>query len=219
MLAERKRNKMSIILLTSAGMNVKGEILKILPKPASKIKVAHIITAKNPRLKESPDYVIKDREAMESLGFKVEDIDIKGKEEKDLRKILLDKDVIYVQGGNTFYLLKYIRESGFDKIVKDLINQGVIYIGVSAGSIVAGPTIETANWKHQDRNEVGLTDLTAMNLVSFNVFVHYGPEFTGIVGEELKKTKYPLHILTDSQALLIRDGKVEMVGEGKEAVI
>lgn len=200
-------------------MNVKEEIIKILPKPANKIKVAHIITAKNPRLEENPDYVVKDRKAMEALGFNVEDIDIKGKTEKDLRKILAGKDVIYVQGGNTFYLLKYIRESGFDKVIKDLINKGVIYIGVSAGSIVAGPTIETAGWKHVDRNEVGLKDLTGMNLVPFNVFVHYGPEHTGTVGEELKKTKYPLHILNDSQAILIKDGKVEIVGEGKEAVI
>jgi hypothetical protein len=36
---------MKTILLTSAGMNVKEQILKILPKPANQIKLAHIITA------------------------------------------------------------------------------------------------------------------------------------------------------------------------------
>lgn len=210
---------MPTILLTSAGMNVKEEILKILPKPANKIKLAHIITAKNPRMEENPDYIIKDRQAMKDVGFHVEDIDIKGKTEQELRKILADKDIIYVQGGNTFYLLKYVRESGFDKVAKELINKGIIYVGVSAGSIIAGPTIETANWKNVDHNEVGLKDLTGMSLVPFNLFVHYSPEHTRIIGEELPKSKYPLHILTDNQALLIKDGKVELVGEGKEAVI
>lgn len=210
---------MSTILLTSAGMDVKEEILKILPKPAKEIKLAHIITAKNPRLEENPEYIIKDKQAMKEIGFDVEDIDIKGKTEKELRKILAGKDIIYVQGGNTFYLLKYVKESGFDRVVKELINQGVIYVGVSAGSMICGPTIETANWKNVDNNEVGLKDLTAMALVPFNLFVHYSPEYTRTIEEELPKSKYPLHILNDNQALLVKDGKVELVGEGKETVI
>ena len=219
MSAVKNQNNMSTILLTSGGMTVKEEILKILPKPLSKLKMVCITTAHNPDVEKNPEYVSKDKVALKATGLKFQELDIKDKTEKELRKILSDKNVIYVQGGNSFYLLKYIRESGFDKVVKDLINQGVVYIGVSAGSMVACQTIETANWKHQDKNEVGLEDFTAMGLVPFNVFVHYSPEYTSTVGEELSKSKFPLHLLTDSQALLIKDGKVELVGEGKEAII
>jgi len=59
-------------------------------------------------------------------GFQVEDIDLENKKESELKEILKDKDIIYVQGGNTFYLLKYIKESGFDKLVKQLIQKGKI---------------------------------------------------------------------------------------------
>lgn len=202
------------MLLTSAGMDVKEEILKILPKPASQTKVAHIITAS--KVEDDFSYLKKENQAMKELDLDVENIDIEGKTENELRMLLKNKDVIYVQGGNTFYLLKQVRASGFDKVAKELIADGVIYVGVSAGSYIACPTIEMAKWKHQDRNRVGLTDLTALNLVPFLLSVHYKPEYKEILKEAVAKTKYPVRILTDDQALLIQNDKVKLVGKGEE---
>lgn len=195
-------------------MNVKEEILKILPKPAEETKVAHVITAS--KAEKNTAYVEKDRMGMQELGFNVEDIDIEGKEENELRKLLKNKDAIYVQGGNTFYLLKHVRASGFDRVINEFVEKGVIYIGVSAGSYIACPTIEMATWKHQDRNTVGLTDLTALNLVPFLLSVHYKPEYKDILKEAIAKAKYPVKILTDDQALLIQNGEVRLVGNGEE---
>ena len=205
---------MKTLLLTSAGMNVKEEILKILPKPANKIKVAYIITAS--KFEEDTSYVDKDKKAMIEQGFLVEEIDIRNKDEKELREMLKDKDIVYVQGGNTFYLLKYVKESGFDKVIKELIQKGVIYIGVSAGSYIACPTIEAALWKDQDRNIVGLEDLTALNLVPFLLSVHYIPEYKEIIKKGISSSKYPVKILTDDQAILVRDNRAELVGKGPE---
>ncbi len=205
---------MKTILLTSAGTDVKEEILKILPKPTNQIKVAHIITAANPE--ENKSYLEKDIKNLTDLGFQVENIDIEGKKERDLRNILANKDIIYVQGGNTFYLMKYVRESGFDKIVKDLINKGVIYIGVSAGSYVACPTIEMAGWKHPDKNIVGLTDFSGMDLVPFLLSVHYNPEYKEILKNEISTASHLVKILTDKQAILVKDDEITLVGEGEE---
>lgn len=202
------------LLLTSAGMNARDEIFKILPKPAGQIKLAHIITASRPEI--NLDYLEEDRQKMIGLGFQVENIDIEGKNEEEVRDLLKDKDIIYVQGGNTFYLLKHVRESGFDKVVKELIDKEVIYIGVSAGSILAGPTIETAGWKNQDRNIVGLKDLTALNFVPFLIFVHYKPEYRSLLGKEIPRSKYPVRILTDEQAFLVKDDEIKLVGTGEE---
>jgi len=205
---------MKTLLLTSAGVNVKEEILKILPEPANQIKLAHIITAS--KAEQNKSYVKKETDGLAEIGFQVEEIDIEGKNESDLRKLLTDKDIIYVQGGNTFYLLKYALESGFDKLVKELIEKGVIYIGVSAGSYIACPTIEMANWKHQDRNTVGLTDLTGLNLVPFLLSVHYKPDYAPILKKEVSNSKYPVKILTDEQAILVKDEIVSLVGKGEE---
>jgi dipeptidase E len=112
-------------------MDIKEEILRVLPKPPEQMKIAHIITASKPE--EDTSYVEKDSRLMVEAGFQVEDIDIEGKNEIELKELLKDKDIIYIQGGNTFHLLKCVKESGFDKIVKELIEKEVIYIGVSAG--------------------------------------------------------------------------------------
>jgi dipeptidase E len=202
---------MKTILLTSAGMNMRDEIVKILPKPAGQIKLAHITTAS--KVEEDISYVENERAIMIELGLQVEEIDIEGKGENELREMLADKDVIYVQGGNTFFLLKCVCESGFDKVVKELIEKSVIYIGVSAGSIIAGPTIETAGWKGTDgdSNDVGIEDFSGMNLVDFNVFVHYQEKYREAVESESQTSKYPVKTLTNDQAVLVRDGEVKFI--------
>lgn len=208
---------MKTILLTSAGMQVKNEILKILPRSPNRIKVGHIITASKPELDTS--YVKKDKHAMSALGFTVENIDIENKNEKELRNLLNDKDVIYVQGGNTFYLLKWMKDSGFDIVLKELIEKGKIYIGVSAGSVIMGENIKTAGWKGIDKNIVGLTDLTGLQYVPFSIFVHYKPVHNKVIKENIPHINNKIKILTDQQAFLIQDDMISLVGTGEEIKI
>lgn len=205
---------MKTILLTSAGLNAQDEILKILPKPASQIKIAHVITAS--KVEDDISYLERENRAMKKLGFDVKNIDIEGKNEKELRNLLKDADVIYVQGGNPFYLLKHVKESGFDRIVKDFIEKGVIYIGVSAGSYIICPTIEMARWKHPDRDTFELTDLSGLNLVPFLLFVHFKPEFAETLRRHISNSKYVVKILDDNQAILVQDENYKLVGKGEE---
>jgi len=206
-----------MIFLTSAGIfDVKDDVWQFFPRPLSKLRVAHIITAAKPE--KDISYLENKRKELLAVGFSVEDVDIEGKGENELRSVLVDKDILYVQGGNTFYLLKCIKESGFEKVVREMLEQGAIYIGASAGSYAACPTIETAEWKHQDKNLVGLTDLTAMNLVPFLVVAHYRPEYRESIKRGMEKVKYPVRILTDDQAILVKDDEVKFLG-GEEIKI
>ena len=208
---------MKTILLTSAGMNVSGEILKILPKPPSQIKLAHVIDAAKPLKKKN--YMFKDKRKMEEVGFQVEDILIGDKNDTDLRNILEDKDIIYVQGGNPFYLLQQVRKSRFGRVVKELIGRGVIYIGASAGTYLVCPTIEMAFWKGEKRSTYGITDFRGLGLVPFLVTVHYEPKYETLVKEGMRQAKYPVKILTDDQAILVTDKETKLVGKGPEVII
>lgn len=208
------------VVLTSNGMQGSGDgILKILAKPPDKITVAHIITAS--KAEADISYMEKDKELMRQAGFNVEDIDIEGKNKNQLARMLGSKDIIYAQGGNTFYLMKHIRLSGFDKVVRKLVKRGVMYVGVSAGSIVAGKTIETAGWKNINRNVVNLKNLNGMNLVNFNIFAHYKAEHAELIKQKIPdpKKRKNLKILTDSQALIIQGKNILLVGEGGEIKI
>lgn len=200
-------------------MRVKKEILQLLTKSPEKTNVAHITTAASP--KKNPEYLYRDKKQMVEAGFQVEDIDIEGKNEKELRRILADKDIIYVQGGEGYYLLKHAYKSGFDKVVKDLLNEGKIYIGVSAGSYILCPTLEMHHWKKKDkeRNKYGLRSDKALNLVPFLITVHYKDEFQEDIKRGIEKSAYPVKVLRDDQAILIQDDKVKLVGEGEEIVL
>ena len=54
---------------------------------------------------------------------------------RDLESFILDKDIIYVGGGNTKNLLALWKEWGLDQILKKAWEQGVLLAGISAGSI------------------------------------------------------------------------------------
>ncbi|SFK46432.1 Peptidase E [Halobacillus dabanensis] len=54
---------------------------------------------------------------------------------RDLRRFLLDQDIVYVGGGSTKNLLVLWREWGLDKILHEAWENGVILAGISAGAI------------------------------------------------------------------------------------
>ncbi len=207
---------MQTLLLTSSGKFITSQRgLNIFSKPLNRMKMAYISTAS--KGVDDKSYLEEHKARMKELNFDFKEIDIEGKNEQELREVLAGKEAIYVEGGNTFYLLKAVKESGFGKVIKDLISRGIIYIGSSAGSYIVCPTIEMAAWKHQDRfDRYGLKDLTALNLVPFLITAHYEPEYKEVIKRGIDNTKYPVKILTDQQAILVQDDQVKLVGEGEE---
>ncbi len=207
------------LLLTSNGITntyIEREFLHLLKKPARENKVIFVTTAAFGQ-ENNPIWLESYRAKLREYGIiQIEDLDIKGKTEKELRKILSSSDIIFVNGGNTFYLLRYIHESGFDKVIPDLLNKGKIYIGVSAGSIIACPTIETALWEPADKNDVGLKGFAGLKLINFLISPHFKEEKRESIEKEVSNTRYPTISLTDKQAVLCVDGKYKIVGEGEK---
>jgi dipeptidase E len=78
-------------------------------------------------------------------------------------------DAIVVGGGNTWQLLKMIRDNGLIDIIRQKVIAGTPYIGWSAGSNVACPTISTTN----DMPVVEPDSFKAFNLIPFQINPHY----------------------------------------------
>ncbi len=203
---------MKKLFLTSSFAQSADKLSELIPNPKG-LNLAFIPTARDP-YPTSPWADIDWHKLLE-LGFNAEMYDIKDKTEAQIYNDLKNKDVIFVCGGNTFYLLDHARKSGFDKAVVRLVNEGKIYIGSSAGSYLACPTIEAATWKNQDKNIVGMSDFTALNLVPFILFVHYKLEHEDLLKQEIPKAKYPVRILKDDQAILVQEDDYKLVGESK----
>jgi len=206
------------LFLTSAGLvsETSDEFLKLLSKKPEETRLCFITTASHPE--ENKWYVEKDKKRLSELGFKVTELDLKEENENSLNDKLKDFDVVFVEGGNTFYLLKYVRESGFDKALKLFLDRGGIYLGVSAGSMIAGLNIESAGWKHADRNIVNLQDLTGLNLVHFVITPHIDESNIEATKECASKVNYPVIALTDKQAVLIENGTQKIVGDGEKYI-
>lgn len=207
------------LLLLSSSRFLKNDLKPYLGKSLSELKIAHIINASKGKGVNDLGYIERTKEIFINSGCYFEDLDLDGKDEKYLREYLKKFDAVFVNGGSTFYLLKSIRESGFDKIIKELLPQGFIYMGASAGSYVCCPTIEMALWKHQDKyDHCDLIDLSALNLVPFLLTVHYSEEYKQLLKEKIFKTNYKVKILNDNQAILVNGKNVSLLG-GSEIII
>ena len=125
------------VLLTSCGFETKvieQEFLKMLYKAPSQIKAIFIPTAAI-----SPDAIEVLPKCLNDLlkcGIVRENIfvyDLHDTVDADLFEVY---DVIYLCGGDPTYLLRRIREHGFDKELKTFIERGGVVVGVSAGSVI-----------------------------------------------------------------------------------
>lgn len=146
---------MKKIVLTSCGIidnELKSKFYNLLNKDISEIKLLYITIAVDGEKNTDRTWLEEEYATILDLGIKEENIkEYKYEENTDFE----DYDAIYMIGGNTFYLLKELREKKLDEKIIHAINNGVIYIGSSAGSIILGKTIETAlpydeNWVNCD---------------------------------------------------------------------
>lgn len=209
------------LFLTSAGFSnnsIINAFLELAGKPFNELRIVDIPTAANGE-EGDKSWLIAGFNQLKELGFSFVDIvDIAALSRKDWEPRLRDADVLLFGGGNTFYLLDQINKSGLRDLLLELLKDK-IYMGISAGSYVACPTIEMANWKPKDNNHIGLTDLTGLNLVTFLLTVHYTEENKDILKQEISMAKYPVRVLDDNQAISVNDGEVKLVGEGNEIII
>lgn len=88
---------------------------------------------------------------------------------KDPIKAVEEAKGIYVGGGNTFLLTRDLHENEIIEPIRNQIKAGIPYMGVSAGSNVAGPTMQTTN----DMPIVSPPSFETLNLVPFQINPHY----------------------------------------------
>ena len=206
------------LLLTSQGiLPVKETFLSLLSKKPADTKVAFITTAAYGESEERAPWLDICKSQLVECGIRnIMEMNIRRKTPWELKTRLADCDVIFVNGGNTFYLLYWARETGFDSLLQKLLQEGKLYVGVSAGSYLVCPTIEAAAWKPGDKNRMRLNDLTGLNLVHFLISAHFEEAYRMTVEHAARSTRYPIVALYDTQALLAVDGKYKVVGSGKK---
>ena len=121
-----------------------------------------------------------------------------------------DADVLLVAGGEATYLYHWIRESGLADLLPSLID--VVWVGVSAGSMVMTPRIGDAfvEWPSaQDDRTLGVVD--------FSIFPHLNvfPENTLAEAERWAAgIDAPAYAMDDQTAIKVTDNTIDVVSEG-----
>lgn len=145
--------------------------------------VTFIPTASKPE--EITFYVDNDKLAFEKLGIKVEVLNIDQESYETIEKTLNKNDYIFISGGNTFYLLQELKRSNADKIIAKLINQGKLYIGSSAGSIILGPELNYIESLDDRSKAPELMDTKGIGIINISILPHFGDEPFSEVTKEI----------------------------------
>jgi dipeptidase E len=206
--------------LTSNGIDskeIENAFLKVLARPANELSSAYIANAWDMDEKKTGDWYPREcKLKLQHSGIKILDVDLRVLRGKELKNKLSKVDVIYVGGGNTYYLLDLIRKSNFDTMLPELLDIGKIYVGASAGSIVVGPDISMA----RDPRVVNLQDFRGMGIVPFVVIPHYVDyEGIGLSGREFAQlarkvlSPNPVVPVSNRQAVLVVGTEKKMIGK------
>lgn len=182
-------------------LSINKEIIKEYIKENS--KVGFISTASE--LDDDRWYMEEDREDLIKMKFNLVNIDISKESKEEIIKKFNNVDAVFVAGGNSFYLLQQLK-------IKDVLQELIefankkIYIGSSAGSCIACPSINYVE-KLDNKTEAPLLEnYNAMDLVDFYVIPHYKSKVKyTILANEIEKeyNNYKFIKLSNEQAIIV----------------
>jgi dipeptidase E len=197
------------LLLASHGIGA----LPSLAGETAGLRFAFVPTAAGPEF-ESKEWVQADRRGLEVLGCEVVVLDLVAVEPAEMEDALRGLDGVFLTGGNSFVLLWHARRSGFADLVAPLVERGeLLYVGTSAGAMVAGPDLASAanldNWREVPELESSL----ALGLVPFTVLPHDNQPEASVIHDEIVAAhpSLPFIRLADGKAVLVQGGRVDIV--------
>jgi dipeptidase E len=126
------------------------ELTRLIGKPAQDIRFALIENAADV-IHNADQWLGGFRTMLQEHGYQLELVDLRAWADRkdELRQKLLSKDVIWLGGGNTFYLRWILKHSGADDVIRDFVRSGKVYAGWSAG--------DDNGWNALDRYSCGPT--------------------------------------------------------------
>ena len=211
------------LLLTSAGFtnkSISDALFKLANRPFSKLKLVFIPTAANVET-GGKEWLITDLQNCLKLGFaKIDIVDIAAVPKNIWLPQLEEADVIMFGGGNTFYLMEQLKRTKLDKLLPKML-RSKIYVGISAGSMIAGKGLSLASDAILYYENVGqLKEYGALNFVDLSIRPHYNSSFFPMVTDKVlikmaKGMAEPIYALDDNSAIVVDGAKLTVVSQGK----
>ncbi|HYJ84973.1 MAG TPA: dipeptidase PepE [Pyrinomonadaceae bacterium] len=159
-------------------------------------------------LHDRDGYAQKARERFARMSYALDSIH----EISDKQQAMRDAQSIFIGGGNTFRLMKTLYDFDLLSSIRERVEDGMPYIGSSAGSNVAAPTIKTTN----DMPIVEPPSFNALGLVFFQINPHYLDPDPGSTHMGETREERLLQYLEDNDVPVVglREGAMLRIEEG-----
>jgi dipeptidase E len=200
---------MNLILLSKHFLNAtEAHLTKVTNKQPSQTTIAFCSNAADGEVE--PAYVEDAKEDLIERGYHLHFLDLRDfiGQKSQLETLLSTIDAVFFTGGNVFNLLHLFRQTGLFDSYLDLLKDGLVHIGFSAGSIICCPDLTYAQAFDRPLNHQ--TDFKGLNLFPYLISPHYSnkPKYNQKYVQIIKSGNHNLPIipLTDSQAILV-DGE------------
>ncbi|MCL2280195.1 MAG: Type 1 glutamine amidotransferase-like domain-containing protein [Oscillospiraceae bacterium] len=161
-----------------------------------------------------------DKEALKNLGFIVEELEIANETSEKIEKSITNADCIFVCGGNTFFLMQELKRKGADKMISHHIEQGKLYMGTSAGSVLMQKDFIADGVDDPTLAPDLKGDFSGLGYIDFYLYVHYGGNYWGDDDEFISKYYAKLNYkkISDNQAVTVKGEKIEIVTADENSV-
>jgi len=200
------------MILTSSLYESIELVKKFLDKNTESKKILFIPTATN--VDEYKKYIHLTQKIFEDFGYEVENFDVSIFSEEIAKEKLSETKTVFISGGNTFYLLQELKRKNLTSYLKERIENGLLYIGESAGSVIAAPNIEYASIVDDKTLATELNDYTGLNLVDFYIVPHFEEEpfvENSRNTVELYKDKLDLKLINNKEAILVENNNFTII--------
>ncbi len=185
------------------------QIIKFIGGNIKNKKIIYIPTAMNGNYFGYWKYS-KTIQIFKKLSESVDIVELENYQIINIRKKIINADIIWVAGGMTGYLLYWIRRSGFDKIILEALKKGITYIGSSAGSMALSKTQFASEW-FIGEEEPGASLLPGLGLIDFEIYPHFQAKLLPKIKKLWRHGE--LYLLKDGEAITITDNKIKIIGK------
>ena len=208
-------------LLTSAGisnLSIEKALFELLGKSASETSVVFVLTAAA-MVEGDKGWLIQNLKDFADCGFhSVDIIDIAAVPRDNWEKRFSTADLIVFGGGDEQYLARAMRQSGVAEALPELL-QSKVYMGISAGSMVAGKLLPEKLIRTILPEEIFEGNDPGFALVDCIVLPHFNSDYFAHLRKDLLhslESQFPstVYALDDQSALKVVGDDIEVVTEG-----
>ncbi len=207
------------LILCSEGFYTQEIVAKceeLVGKPRSAISIAVINEGYAVDHDNNLPWVLENLNTVKNnFGGNLELVNVLALDIKTIRERIMQHDVIFVVGGHTDYLMSVFNNSGFSKLLPNLLKTKV-YVGSSAGSMVLGKRLSSEAYQkiYNFQDAYGVNEY--LGLVDVSIMPHLdSPHFPNrkeTLQEAAKKHRGVIYGLRDDSAIIVDGDNITTIG-------